>query len=131
MASIIFDALRLLLVEFRPELRSCCRQYEQRDRRAEEDEFERHAPGRKLRISSSNTCMRPKASSRLWLPARRQPEEQDQHGYDRQQPEILRICESKTLQITFYGILFSTRFENRNSSTTPDPPYTRAGTAPW
>ena len=31
------DALRLLLAEFRPELRACRRQYEQRDRRAEEE----------------------------------------------------------------------------------------------
>ena len=124
------DALRLLLAEFRPELRACRRQYEQRDRRAEEDEFERHAPGRNFGHQLFQYLHAPEALQPLAAVARRQPEEQDQRGYDRQQPEILRICESKHCKLRF--TVFFSAPDSRTGTparAAPDPPAPRAGTA--
>ena len=123
-------ALRLLLAELRPELRACRRQYEQRDRRAEEDEFERHAPGRNFGHQLFQYLHAPEALQPPAAVARRQPEEQDQRGYDRQQPEILRICESKHCKLRF--TVFFSAPDSRTGTparAAPDLPAPRAGTA--
>ena len=89
------DALRLLLAEFRTELRPCGRQRQQRECRAEEDEFQQNAPGRHL---GHQFAQGPYASEARQTPppvARGEPEERGEERNGRQQPKKMGIGESE------------------------------------